>query len=186
MFRNKHFFFSMVLEKVSLKQNREHWLHIPYGVERRVCVELKSVKIIMVYNLCFHFNSNNLFTFFSIFFQVAWLISLVFVMHLVALFCHSNDIFIGAHIETIEKFKKCMFRIMNMSLTLILRWKLCYLGLASISMMRCGIYEDAMKEYALGPNNEILHRVLLYHTVSWISMLDPNASVITVGSRLTI
>ena len=31
---------------------------------------------------------------------------LVFVMHLVALFCHSNDVFIGAHIETIEKFKK--------------------------------------------------------------------------------
>ena len=46
---------------------------------------------------------------------------LVFVMHLVALFCHSNDVFIGAHMETIEKFKKCMFRIMNMSLTLILR-----------------------------------------------------------------
>ena len=45
---------------------------------------------------------------------------------------------------------------MNMSLTLILRWKLCYLGLASISTMRCGIYEDAMKEYGLGPNNEIL------------------------------
>ena len=43
---------------------------------------------------------------------------LVFV---VALFWHSNDVFIGAHIETIEKFKKCMFRIMNMSLTLILR-----------------------------------------------------------------
>ena len=50
---------------------------------------------------------------------MAWLISLVFVMHLVALFCHSNDVFIGAQIETIEKFKKCMFRIMNMSLTLI-------------------------------------------------------------------
>ena len=77
-------------------------------------------------------------------------------MHLVALFCHSNDVFIGAHIENIEKFKKCMFRIMNMLLTLILRWKLCYLGLASISTMRCGIYEDAMKEYGLGPNNEIL------------------------------
>ena len=74
-------------------------------------------------------------------------------MHLVALFCHSNDVFIGAHIETIEKFKKCMFQIMNMS---IHRWKLCYLGLASISTMRCGIYEDAMKEYGLGPNNEIL------------------------------
>ena len=90
-------------------------------MERRVRVELKSVKIIIVYNLCFHFNSNNLFRFFFNFFQVAWLISLVFVMHLVALFCHSNDVFIGAHIETIEKFKKCMFRIMNMSLTLILR-----------------------------------------------------------------
>ena len=64
MFRNKHFFFSMVLEKVSLKQSREHWLRIPYGVERRVRVELKSVKIIIVYNLCFHFNSNNLFRFF--------------------------------------------------------------------------------------------------------------------------
>ena len=37
---------------------------------------------------------------------MAWLISLVFFMHLVALFCHSNDVFIGAHIETIEKFKK--------------------------------------------------------------------------------
>ena len=46
---------------------------------------------------------------------------LVFVMHLVALFCHSNDAFIGAHIEIIENFKKCMFWIMNMSLTLILR-----------------------------------------------------------------
>ena len=91
---------------------------------------------------------------------------------------------------------------MNMSLTLILRWKLCYLGLASISMMRCGIYEDVMHEDGLGPNNEILtfeqveneiirtkavllHRVLLYRTVSWISMLAPNASVITAGSRLT-
>src|SRR6185312_13837967 len=31
---------------------------------RRVRVELKSVKIIMVYNLCFHFNSNNLFIFY--------------------------------------------------------------------------------------------------------------------------
>ena len=31
---------------------------------------------------------------------------LVFVMHLVALFWHSNDVFIGAHMETIEKFKK--------------------------------------------------------------------------------
>ena len=54
----------MILEKVSLKQSREHWLRIPYGVERRVRVELKSVKIIMVYNLCFHFNSNNLFIFY--------------------------------------------------------------------------------------------------------------------------
>ena len=46
---------------------------------------------------------------------------LVFVMHLVALFWHSNDVFIGAHMETIEKFKKYMFWIMNMSLTLILQ-----------------------------------------------------------------
>ena len=115
-----------------------------------------------------------------------WLISLVFVMHLVALFYHSNDVFIGAHIETIEKFKKYIFQIMNMSLTLILRWKLCYLGLASISTMRCGIYEDAMKEYGLGPNNEILHQVLLYRTVSWMSILAPNVSVITTGTRLTI
>ena len=69
IFRNKYFFFSMVLEKVSLKQSREHWLHIPYGVERHVHVERKSVKIIIVYNLCFHFNSNNLFIFFSIFFK---------------------------------------------------------------------------------------------------------------------
>ena len=37
--------------------------------------------------------------------QVAWLISLVFVMYLVALFWHSNDVFIRAHMETIEKFK---------------------------------------------------------------------------------
>ena len=37
---------------------------------------------------------------------MAWLISLVFVMHLVALFWHSNDVFIRAHMETIEKFKK--------------------------------------------------------------------------------
>ena len=29
----------MVLEKVSLKQSREHWLWITYGVERRVHVE---------------------------------------------------------------------------------------------------------------------------------------------------
>ena len=49
------------------------------------------------------------------FFQVAWLVSLVFVMHLVALFWHCNDVFIRAHMETIDKFKKCMFRIMNMS-----------------------------------------------------------------------
>ena len=54
------------------------------------------------------------------FFQVAWLISLVFVMHLVTLFWHSNDVFIRTHMETIEKFKKSLFRIMNMSLTLIL------------------------------------------------------------------
>ena len=40
---------------------------------------------------------------------MAWLISLVFVKHLVALYCHSNDIFIGAHIESIEKFKKCIY-----------------------------------------------------------------------------
>ena len=77
-------------------------------------------------------------------------------MHLVALFCHSNDVFIGAHIETIEKFKKYMFRILNMSLTLILQWKHCYSELASISTMRCGIYEDVMHEDGLGPNNEIL------------------------------
>ena len=37
---------------------------------------------------------------------MAWLISLVFVFYLVALFWHSNDIFIGAHMEIIEKFKK--------------------------------------------------------------------------------
>jgi len=30
-------------------------LRIPYGVERRVRIELKTVKIIMVYDLCFHF-----------------------------------------------------------------------------------------------------------------------------------
>ena len=69
-------------------------------------------------------------------------------------------------------------------------------------MMRCGIYEDAMKKYGLGPNNEIhtfdrveneiirtkavlLHRVLLYRTVSWISILALNASVITARARLT-
>ena len=61
------------------------------------------------------FNVDNLLGFFFNFFQVAWLISLVFVMHLVALFWHSNDVFIRAHMETIEKFKKYMFRIMNMS-----------------------------------------------------------------------
>ena len=137
------------------------------------------------------------------FFPVAWLISLVFVMYLVTLFWHSNDVFIRAHMETIEKFKKILFQIMDMLLTLILRWKHCYSGLASISKMWCGIYEDAMKEYGLSPNNEIitfegveneiirtktilLHRVLLYRTVSWISMLAPNASVITVRLRLTI
>ena len=78
-------------------------------MERCVRIELKSVKIIIVYNLYFHFYSNNLFRFFFNFFQVAWLISLVFVMHLVALFCHSNNVFIGAHIETIEKFKNVCF-----------------------------------------------------------------------------
>ena len=69
--------------------------------------------------------------------------------------------------------------------------------------MRCGIYEDVMKEYGLGPNNEILtfervendnirtkdvllHQVLLYRTVSWMSMLALNDSVITAGSKLTI
>ena len=40
---------------------------------------------------------------------------------LVVLFWHSNDVFIGAHMETIEKFKKYMFQIMNISLTLILQ-----------------------------------------------------------------
>ena len=77
-------------------------------------------------------------------------------MHLVTLFWHSNDVIIRAHMETIEKFKKNLFRIMNMSLTLILQWKRCYSGLASISTIRYGIYEDAMKEYGLGPYNEIL------------------------------
>ena len=76
-------------------------------------------------------------------------------MHLVTLFWHTNDVIIRAHMETIEKFKKSLFRIMNMSLTLILQWKHYYSGLASISTMRCGIYEDAM-EYGLGSNNEIL------------------------------
>ena len=99
---------------------------------------------------------------YSDFFQLflSDMVSFVVVMHLVTLFWHSNDVFIRAHMETIEKFKKYMFRIMNMSLILILQWKHCYSGLASISTMRCGIYEDAMKEYGLGPNNEILHRVL--------------------------
>ena len=41
----------MVLEKVSLKQSREHWLLIPYGVERRVRVELKSVKAFYIFSL---------------------------------------------------------------------------------------------------------------------------------------
>ena len=50
---------------------------------------------------------------------MAWLISLVFIVYLVVLFWHSNDVFIRAHMETIEKFKKSLFRIMNMSLTLI-------------------------------------------------------------------
>ena len=141
---------------------------------------------------------------YSDFFQLfsSDIVSLVVVMHLVTLFWHSNDVFIRAHMETIEKFKKCLFRIMNMSLTLILRWKHYYSGLASISTMRCGIYEDAMKEYGLGPNykihtferveNEIirtkavlLHRVLLYRTVSWMPILAPNVNVITAGSRLT-
>ena len=47
--------------------------------------------------------------FFQFFFQVAWLISLVFVMDLDALFWHSNNIFIEAHMEIIEKFKKSLF-----------------------------------------------------------------------------
>ena len=29
-------------------------------------------------------------------------------------------------------------------------------GASIISTMRCGIYEDAVKEYGLGPNNKIL------------------------------
>ena len=33
----------------------------------------------------------------------------------------SYDVFIRAHMETIKKFKKSLFRIMDMSLTLILR-----------------------------------------------------------------
>ena len=78
-------------------------------MERCVRVELKSVKIIIVYNLCFYFYSNNLFRFFFNFFQVAWLISLVFVMHLVALFCNSNDVFIGAHIEPSRSLKNVCF-----------------------------------------------------------------------------
>ena len=53
--------------------------------------------------------------------QVAWLINLVFVMYLGALFWHSNDVFIRAHMETIETFKKSLFQIMDMLLTLILR-----------------------------------------------------------------
>ena len=69
-------------------------------------------------------------------------------------------------------------------------------------MIWFGIYEDVMKEYGLGPNNEILtfervendnirtkdvllHQVLLYRTVSWMSMLALNDSVITAGSNLT-
>ena len=40
---------------------------------------------------------------------MAWLISLVFVMHLVVLFWHCNDVFIRAHMETIEKYKKSLF-----------------------------------------------------------------------------
>ena len=53
----------MVLEKVSLKQNCEYWLRIPYGVEWRVRVELKSVKklwftiyvFILILIICFDF-----------------------------------------------------------------------------------------------------------------------------------
>ena len=78
-------------------------MRIPYGVERRVRLELKSVKIIMVYDLYVFILILIICSDFFNFFQVAWLISLVFVMHLVALFCHSNDVFIGAHIENIEK-----------------------------------------------------------------------------------
>ena len=141
---------------------------------------------------------------YSDFFQLfsSDMVSLVVIMLLRRLFWHINDVFIRAHMETIEKFKKSLFQIMDMLLTLILRWKHCYSGLASISKMWCGIYEDAMKEHGLGPNNEILtfegveneiirikavllHQILLYRTVSWISMLAPNGSVITTGSRLT-
>ena len=43
------------------------------------------------------------------FFQEVWLISLVFVMHLVTLFWHLNDVIIRAYMETIEKFKKYLF-----------------------------------------------------------------------------
>jgi len=48
------------------------------------------------------------------------MVSLVVVMLLGRLFSHSNDVFIRAHVETIEKFKKVLFRSMYMSLTLIL------------------------------------------------------------------
>ena len=149
IFRNKVFFSS-------------RWF---LDIEKSVLLELKGVKIIRSYRDLFQLIRDFYQLIYSGFFdwelmwfciiQVAWLISLVFVMYLVALFWHSNDVFIRAHMETIEKFKKCMFRIMNMSLSLILRWKLCYLELESISTMRCGIYEDAMKEYGLGPNYKI-------------------------------
>ena len=43
------------------------------------------------------------------FFQVAWLISLVFVMHLVALFWHSNDVFIRAHMKPSRSLKNICF-----------------------------------------------------------------------------
>ena len=149
IFRNKVFFSS-------------RWF---LDIEKSVLVELKGVKIIRSYRYLFQLIRDFSQLIYSDFFdwelmwfciiQVAWLISLVFVMYLVALFWHSNDVFIRAHMETIEKFKKYMFRIMNMSLTLILQWKHCYSGLASISTIRCGIYEDAMKEYGLGLNYEI-------------------------------
>jgi hypothetical protein len=48
------------------------------------------------------------------------MVSLVVVMLLGRLFSHSNDVFIRAHVETIEKFKKVLFWSMYMLLTLIL------------------------------------------------------------------
>ena len=49
--------------------------------------------------------------------------------------------------------------------------KHCYSELTSISTMWCGIYEDAMKEYGLGPNNKILTFERVENGIIWTKVV---------------